>query len=839
MVVLLLSCLAPVAVFGLEAKDLPERPPTDAVMARAADVAEVRDWAAEAFAGVRPERAKDEVRVQVVRQDYNTLHFGESCMETPIRIGGRSFERGLGTHANSEIVVTLPENTASFRAFAGIDNNYDTQGTRGSAQFAVLLSGKEAFRSRTLKGGDEPEPVNVPIPPQTRQIALRVEPTEDGPAHDQADWADACVVTADGKTKWLDKHRPRLLLGKAAPPFSFRYAGEASSGFLDKWKHAARMEKSPAAIKHEARWEDASTGLVVTATATVFDDYPAVEWLLHFENRGTHDTPIIEDILAADLQLSTGNDKRPAVLHRLRGDSCSEASFTPYDTSLAAGRRESFAPARGRPSQETAFPFWNLKYRDQGVITAIGWSGQWSASYDRPASGTTRFSAGMEKTRLKLHPGERIRTPRILLMPWQGDLRASHNRFRRLLLKHYFPKQEGRPLRLPVALQTFDRYISRPDWATEAGQLRAVEAAHQMGFDTYWFDAGWFPGGFPNGVGNWLAKEKEFPRGLKPVSDLCHKYGMQFVLWFEPCRVAAGTQIAKEHPDYVLGGASGGLYNLGDSQAREWLTALISKRISEFGVDVYREDYNIDPLDFWRKNDAPDRQGMTEIRFVEGHYEFWDTLLARHPGLWIDNCASGGRRIDLETCMRAVPLWRSDTACSPGHPEWNQQQTAALCQYLPLHTSSAWEPERYVFRSSGTGGLLCEMDYLNLAFPIQKAKTLLEEIKANQKYWYGDFYPLTPVTSGLDQFVAYQLHRPDLSEGIVLAFRRPECSLKGLLLEIQGLDEKRSYDFEFIDEAGSSLVRSVSGEEVRREGLPLRVNARGESLLVRYRPARN
>lgn len=92
------------------------------------------------------------------------------------------------------------------------------------------------------------------------------------------------------------------------------------------------------------------------------------------------------------------------------------------------------------------------------------------------------------------------------------------------------------------------------DWPTEAGQLQAVEAAYQMGFDTYWLDAAWFPGGFPNGAGNWFTKRKEFPNGLKPVSDLCHKYRMQFVVWFEPCRVAPGTQIAREHPEFVLGG---------------------------------------------------------------------------------------------------------------------------------------------------------------------------------------------------------------------------------------------------------------------------------------------
>jgi hypothetical protein len=70
-----------------------------------------------------------------------------------------------------------------------------------------------------------------------------------------------------------------------------------------------------------------------------------------------------------------------------------------------------------------------------------------------------------------------------------------------------------------------------------------------------------------------------------------------------------------------------------------------------------------DPLPYWRANDAPDRQGMAEIRHVEGLYEFWNDLLRRHPGLVIDNCASGGRRIDLETISRSIPLWRSDWQC--------------------------------------------------------------------------------------------------------------------------------------------------------------------------------
>lgn len=61
------------------------------------------------------------------------------------------------------------------------------------------------------------------------------------------------------------------------------------------------------------------------------------------------------------------------------------------------------------------------------------------------------------------------------------------------------------------------------------------------------------------------------------------------------------------------------------------------------------------------------------------------------------------------------------------------------------------------------------------------AQQTVAEAKANRKYWYGDFYPLTPCELGADKSVAYQFHRPDLDAGLVLAFRRSDCSYLGLV----------------------------------------------------------
>jgi len=665
-------------------------------------------------------------------------------------------------------------------------------------------------------------------PPGEVQDEVVASPAQ---VQEMLDWAAAAFA---GKVLADDQAQPQVLEA-GQPPFSFGYGGKDWAELRAGWQHAAQTTDHADRVEHRASWTDPQTGLCVSAVATAYKRCPAVDWVLYFENRGQQDTPIIQDIQALEVGVRTGDVQRPALLHRLEGDSCGERSFLPLETPLGPGQRVAMAPTGGRPSSISAFPWWNLEYAGQGVMAAIGWTGQWAASFQRPEAGPIRMRAGMEHTHLRLQPGERIRSPRILLMTWQGDRLAAHNRWRRLLLLHYVPQEGGRPVRLPVVSQCFDRYVwSVPEWATEAGQIRGVEFARQVGCDAYWLDAAWFVGGFPDGAGNWYCKPQEFPHGLKPVADACHAAGMKFVVWFEPERVAAGSEIAQEHPEFVFGGEQGGLFKLNDPAARRWLLELLSRRIRNFGIDIYRNDFNIDPLDFWRDNDAPDRQGMTEISYVAGLYELWDELRARHPGLVIDNCASGGRRIDLEMCMRSVPLWRSDTGCSPGHPDWNQAQSCGLSLFVPLHTACGWTPAPYDFRSSATGGAICEWAYLDPDFPLELAQATLAEAKENQQYWYGDCYPLHICTVTPDHWAAYQLHRPDLGAGLVLAFRREQCRYPVLALQLRALQPAAAYALELIDDAGRKTTRRVRAEELMA-GWELRLPRPGSSMVIRYR----
>ncbi len=559
-----------------------------------------------------------------------------------------------------------------------------------------------------------------------------------------------------------------------------------------------------------------------------------MDWVLQLENTGSHDSPIVEKVQALDILLST-SAQQPLVLDQSNGDDCSTRSFLPSERALKSGESVALAPVGGRSSNRT-LPFFNLQCGEEGFFTAIGWTGQWSAALDREAGGATRLAAGMELTHLRLRPGEAIRTPRIMLLRWSGDRIDAHNAFRRLLLAHYLPKLDGQPVALAIAAQTFNRTGGQGYWASQAGQIAAATVNHDLGCDTLWFDAGWFAGNFPDGVGNWFPKPKEFPHGLRPVGDACQKLGLKFLVWYEPERVANGTQLAKEHPEFILpaqkGRDAGGLFNLGDPRARRWLTNLLVEQIADFSIHTYRNDFNMDPLPFWRQNDPPDRQGITEIRYVEGLYAMWDELRARFPGMYLDDCASGGRRIDLETVMRSVVQTRSDTACQAGRSEWEQCQAYGLSLYLPLHATIGWDVGAYECRSSATCGFCGEWDILNKSFPLDQARASIAEIKANRKYWYGDFYPLTPCMLDGDVWIAWQLHRGDLDEGLILAFRREYCTQPTLQVKLRGLKPGKSYTVTFIDDQRHSTVKTMSSRELAP--LTLRLPAPRSSLVIRY-----
>ena len=599
--------------------------------------------------------------------------------------------------------------------------------------------------------------------------------------------------------------------GTETEPFSFVFDGKSSREILPTWerKQETRMLPGNREIR-VSTYRDRRTGLVITNEATRYKDFHAVEWVLRFSNTGSSDTPIIEKINALDLGIDppgTGD----ILIHTVNSPRIPNPLIQDY---VPSEERISPGAAIGmvhydyskNPVDGGQLPYFDLQWQEGGLIGAVGWTGQWVIQIGRDAGRKLTLHAGQQGTHFKLHPGESVRTPSILLVEWHGRDRAfGHNQLRRLMVAHYLPRIDGQVAMPPVAataayelifdaiakqgrnpldvLPTVDPHDLHPvgshglpsltdalNAVSEQSQLDYIDSMPPVGIEAYWLDAGWFKGGWPSGAGNWDPDPKKFPRGLKPLGDAAHSHGMKFLLWFEPERVVDGTFIAKEHPDWVLhvkGETSGWnrQFNFGIPAARQWMTDFISHRIDEWGIGIYRQDNNDFPLPFWRAADAPDRQGITENHDIEGFYAMWDALLQKHPGLEIDNANWQVTGSDIEVMKRSIgSLTRTGVdAFGIPYPEADQAQTEELSQWIPLDASLLHSLTPYAVRSNATAGVGFGLDLRSSYIPRDQLRKAIAEIKALRPYWLGDFYPLTPVTIDDRVWCAWQFDRPDLS----------------------------------------------------------------------------
>ena len=555
--------------------------------------------------------------------------------------------------------------------------------------------------------------------------------------------------------------------------------------------------------RHTATVTDPDSGLAAIYTAIEYSKLAAVELLLEIENRGTADTEILDGIRTLDTVFrDLAGD---CIVHHALGDENSAQSFAPLQTAVNTDRKDPLVifPSSGR-SSEGAMPYFNVAGSDMGIVLAVGWAGRWQAEFSHPEDGL-RARCGMHKARFQLYPGERVRLPRVLLLFWNGaDPRRGNNLFRQWMLAYSLPKRNGNLVMPPISGS-----VTRveTDGSYEKPHVEAMAPLAQLGLDTFWSDMDpqqWYPKGFPEGTGTWEVDPVKYPHGLKPVGEAAHAAGLDYLLWFEPERVAHGTRIEELHPEWLTNIENQSLFRLDLPEARAWLTDYIDGPITEADVDWLRWDFNMNPWAFWKNSDPPNRRGITEIRHVEGLYAMWEDLFKRHPGLVVDVCASGGRRLDFETLRYGLPLWHSDMQCAGPSPAADQLQNGALFPWIPLHACGNFDYEpSYTFRSALTPGaiLVRTIAYANgddvndsACEGAQRSVAILKKLRP---YMLGDFYPLLPHDAGEDRWYGYQFHRPDLREGFVLVFRRESSSQSSVEVSLNGLNPSLDYDVAF------------------------------------------
>ena len=768
---------------------------------------------------------------EVVRRNYG--------LDGPLCLGDVTLSRGLFCHADSELVIHLPGPAKTFFATIGIDHNHTTSGGRGSVCFSVECEGQVKYKSQVKHGGEPGEDIQIDLG-NAEEFHIISNDTGDGINCDQADWANARVLMQDGSLLYLDE---MLFLNQrdteaptTEPPFSFVYDGQPSSGFLAGWKQTKISRKiDDRKLERINTWTDPKTGLEVRCVSVEYLDFPTVEWTLYFKNGSNTNTPILEDIQAIDTvfsRLSYNLSHKEFTLHHAVGSPCAPEDYRPLKTLLTPGMEKRIATAGGRGTNSN-MPYFNIDSENEGVIVVLGWPGQWSSLFQRDDANHLRVAGGQELTHFTLMPGEEVRSPLVVVQFWNSNYMDSQNVWRRWMFEHNVPRVDGK-LPEPAVFGCSSHYYNEMVTADSASQKHFIDRYQEekIKIDYWWMDAGWYiiknTGNWPE-TGTWEVDQQRFPGGLRPISDYARAKGVKTIVWFEPERVHHGTWLTETHPDWVLGGENGGLLNLGNPEVLDWAIHHFDAIIKQEGIDWYRQDFNMDPLGYWRNNDAPDRQGITEIKHITGYLAYWDALLKRNPGLLIDSCASGGRRNDLETMRRAIPLWRTDYILDP---VGSQSHTYGISLWIPLHGTGENAADTYRLRS-----VMCP--YFNGIFDLRRKDQDYDVIRKHyadrkriQKYWFGDYYPLSDYSLEHSQWMAWQFDLPEEKEGMIQVFRRDASPYEVIRYPLSGLDPDSFYSFEDID---GGEIGTFSGKELQEEGFRISLEKRNTAKIYLYK----
>ena len=621
----------------------------------------------------------------------------------------------------------------------------------------------------------------------------------------------------DGVTKYYND-----VLGYSADlPFSYTYNGEKHCGLPARELLVKSEDLSSEKSLSKKLTYQIDKDIYAEYLITHYTSHGAIEWTVSFENLSDGDSGVFE-ALESNLTL---NGDYPC-LKGILGDHVN--SYSPYSYDLT-NSRVTFSSDSGRATHIN-FPYFNLEYGKGGLLIAIGWAGTWSLDAESENGVTSLRMSAVNNLKTYLKKGEKIRSALFTIVPY--TIRSEHyatNLWRDFYVKHNLPKSSSKGddlfpfscccLSGDTGYPNSDGSISERSttWRPSLEKMIAEDA--KVNFR--WFDAGWYvapdlrsPEPFVPGRdwwdtdGTWELDPVKWPdKTFLESTEFARENGMKTLMWFEPERVTDPDNLAKNFgykKEWAIKreGIHAISNNIGDPECLKWTTERVCKVLRENKVEMYREDNNCDAAGLWKQLDSiegENRCGITESKFIIGHYKMWDDIIACTLSIggcgFVDSCASGGGRNDLESMRRGIPLLRSDADRTS--TALRLSITTAFNKWIPFcgantkekaeELSPKGKSDPYVWRASYLAALNVASQFVqdpNQDFDILRFG--LKEWKKVNPYLLKEFYTLTPWHSRFDNtdFTAFSYYDPDTEKGVILAFRQEHCELDTLKIKL-------------------------------------------------------
>ncbi len=302
----------------------------------------------------------------------------------------------------------------------------------------------------------------------------------------------------------------------------------------------------------------------------------------------------------------------------------------------------------------------------------------------RVTAGINDFDFGWQ-----LEPGQTFRAP-VATAVYSGEgFGGASRRFHRYQLECLAPRAKAKAIR-KVMFNSWEVFEFAVE---ESQQMKLADLAATLGVELFVMDDGWF-GRRDNdraGLGDWYPSRTKFPQGLGRLIGHVNGLGMDFGIWVEPEMVNADSDLYRSHPDWVLHCEGKPItmwrnqyaLNFAREDVLEYTWAWLDRLLGDNNIAYLKWDMNRYLCEVAWPQAPLARQREVWTRYVYGVWELYGRIQRKYPRVLVENCSSGGARIDLAMSGLSDLVNTSDN----GDPLDNLKILEGYSQVFPLKTS--------------------------------------------------------------------------------------------------------------------------------------------------------
>ena len=456
------------------------------------------------------------------------------------------------------------------------------------------------------------------------------------------------------------------------------------------------------------------------------------------------------------------------------------------------------------------------------------YSGEHAESVERNQYDFVRLQIGLNPDSFswKLEPNDSFQTPQAVLAYSRSGFNGMSQVFHHFTRAHLVPPQFANRY-APILVNSWEMtYFD----VNHEKMSSLISKAAQLGFEAVVLDDGWFLGreNSRSSLGDWTVDKEKFPDDLHPLIQACHKQGLQFGIWFEPEMISQQSILAQEKPHWIVRSKNHApLYSrhqycldVSQKEVQDWLIDSLSQFISTYQVDYIKWDMNRHLVEHESQITILGSAKEFAHRYMLGLYRIIDSITKRFPDLLIENCSSGGGRLDYGMLYYFPQTWASDNtdgldrqAIQDGasylfHP----YQITGHVSVTPNHQTQRHTPLQTRQDLASATNMGYELNLLEFSEEEEKRviKHISEYKQSRHLVKYGNFYHLkSPFTSNQ---TAWLFESQDKSHYQFIAFNNVfKVSQHHAIFKIPYLDQDANY----VDQFG----REFSGAELVHSGL--------------------